>query len=184
MFCPDAKMSAVLATMNKDPGRALNDIEKLLGEHPRDPRLHFLKGSLLASNEDYVAARAAIRRAVDIAPDFAVARFQLGFLHLTSAEPHAAQEAWGPLHGLPEDNYIRLFVTGLCHLIRDEFPETIRCLEDGIRRNTENPPMNRDMQLIIDDVRRKPSKLAIKPAATSSVEFLLQQSAFKKPTKH
>jgi hypothetical protein len=106
----------------------------------------------------------------------------LGFLLLTSGEPHAAQEAWGPLHSLPADNYLHLFVVGLCHLIRDEFDDTIRSLQDGIARNQENLPMNRDMQLIIDEVRGKISRKD-GDAATSSVGFLLQQAALKS-TRH
>jgi hypothetical protein len=123
-----------------------------------------------------------MRRAVDLAPDYAIARFQLGFLLLTSGEPHAAQEAWGPLHALPESNYLNIFVRGLCHLIRDEFDDTVRLLQEGIDRNTENAPMNADMQLIIDEVRRKQAAGGI-GAAVSAVDQLLQQSALRS-TRH
>jgi len=133
----------------------MRDLESMLDEYPRDARLHFLKGSLLAGEQDYAGARVSMRQAVDLAPDYHVARFQLGFLLLTSGEPHAAQEAWGPLHSLPADNYLHIFVQGLCHLIKDDFAETVRLLQDGIVRNKENPAMNRDMQMIIDEARHK-----------------------------
>jgi hypothetical protein len=120
---------------------------------------------------------------VDLAPDYAIARFQLGFLLLTSGESHAAQEAWGPLHALPADNYLRLFVMGLCHLIRDEFNDVINVLQDGMARNRDNPAMNRDMQLIIDEVRAKLSGQDRGTAPISSVDFLLQQAAMK-ATRH
>ena len=55
---------------------------------------------------------------------------------------------------LPADHYLRLFVGGLTHLIRDEFSETIRVLEAGVAANQDNPPLNRDMQLIIGRVRQ------------------------------
>jgi hypothetical protein len=70
----------------------------------------------------------------------------------------------------------------LCHLIRDEFDATIRSLEDGIARNRENLPLNRDMQLIIDEIRKKPRKRD-EGGAVSSVGLLLQQ-ALLKPQKH
>ncbi len=180
-LCPDDKMTALLGAAGKDASAGLRELDNLLRSYPGDPRLHFLKGSLLAASEDYAGARAAMRHAVDLAPDYHVARFQLGFLALTSGEAHAAQEAWGPLHGLPRDHYLRLFVEGLCHLIRDEFDDTVRLLQDGISRNNENPPMNNDMQLIIDQVRSRPAQGPAAPL--SSVDFLLQQSAFKS-TKH
>jgi hypothetical protein len=132
----------------------------------------------LAGNEDFVGARASTRRAVDLAPDYAVARFQLGFLLLTSGEPHAAQEAWGPLHGLPRQNCLRSFVEGLCHLIRDEFVDAISSLEKGIAANHENPPMSRDMHLIIEELHRKIA--GHQGGVTSSVDQLLQQSALKR----
>jgi tetratricopeptide (TPR) repeat protein len=182
-LCPENKMSSLIARAQTDAANGLRDLEVLLRDYPEDARLHFLKGSLLASQQDFPAAREAMRRAVDVAPDYAVARFQLGFLLLTSGEPHAAQEAWGPLHGLPSDNYMKIFVLGLCHLIRDEFDDTIRLLQDGMARNHENPPMNADMQLIIDEVRRKQIDQGDISGTTSSVGQLLRQSALK-ATKH
>jgi tetratricopeptide (TPR) repeat protein len=179
-FCPDDRMTSLLGVVRDDEPNARRDLDALLLAYPDDPRLHLLKGSLLAAAQDYAAARQAMRRAVDLAPDYDVARFQLGFLLLTSGEPHAAQEAWGPLHGLPKDNYLRLFVEGLCHLIRDEFADTVRQLEDGIARNRDNVPMNRDMQLLVAEARRK---LEAGDAAASPVDLLLQQSAFK-ATRH
>ncbi len=181
-LCPDGKMSALIAAMNTDEALGMRDLDTLLRDFPGDPRLHFLKGSILAGQQDYAAARTAMRHAVDLAPDYAIARFQLGFLLLTSGEPHAAQEAWGPLHGLPADSYIRLFVVGLCHLIRDEFPDTLRLLREGMAHNRENPSMNRDMQLIVDELRRKMDESDKGGSPASSVDFLLQQSALR--TRH
>jgi Flp pilus assembly protein TadD len=177
-FCPEGEISALTDSMRTAAGHGTDRLDALLLKYPKDARLHFLKGSLLAGSQDYAGARAAMRRAVDIAPDYAVARFQLGLLLLSSGEPHAAQEAWGPLHGLPQDHYLRIFVTGLGHLIRDEFVDAVRVLTDGIARNRDNLPMNGDMQRIIDEVRSR-SGDKTDGAAMSSVGFLLQQSALK-----
>ena len=178
-LCSEARLSALLAAAAKDEARATGELTALLLDFPSDPRLHFLKGSFLAGKQDYAAARMAMRRAVDLAPDYGIARFQLGLLLLTSGEPYAAQEAWGPLHGLAAEHYLRLFVEGLCHLIRDEFGRAIQSLEEGIARNAENPAMNRDMQLVIDEINRKRSD----SGGASSVDLLLQQAALK-ATRH
>jgi Flp pilus assembly protein TadD len=179
-FCPNNAMSTLVAAIGADETRGMQDLDALLRDYPRDARLHFLKGSLLAGRQDYAAARASMRHAVDLAPDYGIARFQLGFLLLTSGEPVAAQEAWGPLHALAADNYLRLFAVGLGHMIRDEFADAIRLLQDGIAHNRDNPAMNRDMNLLIDEMRKKQGEDA---APTSSAEFLLQQSALK-TTRH
>lgn len=186
-LCPEPEMAALLEQMASDESNALRRLSDLLDQYEDDPRLHFLHGSLFAEQQDYAAARDAMRRAVDLAPDFAIARFQLGFLLLTSGEPHAAQEAWGPLHGLPQDNYLRIFVTGLCHLTRDEFDEAVVRLGEGISRNQENPSMNNDMQMIIDEIHRK----ALKTGASedenneplSPAQLMLQQASLK-ATRH
>ena len=178
-YCPEGKITALLAAVGADMRRGMRDLDTMLGEYPQDARLHFLKGSLLAGEQDYSAARAAMRHAVDLAPDYHVARFQLGFLLLTSGEPHAAQEAWGPLHALPSDQYLHIFVQGLCHLIRDEFAETIKLLQKGITLNNENLPMNRDMQLIIEEAKKRMDQNADSDGPVSSVDFLLQQAALR-----
>lgn len=182
-FCPDDRMSGLLAVLGRDETIGINELDSLLEQFPDDPRLVFLKGSLLAGSQDYAAARTYMRRAVDLAPEFHVARFQLGFLLLTSGEPFAAQEAWGPLHALPKASYLRIFVDGLCHLIRDEFDDTVRVLKEGIAANQENPAMNRDMQLIIDEVLSRQASSDGGGGPVSSVDLLLQQAALRS-TKH
>ncbi|HWA90264.1 MAG TPA: hypothetical protein VG889_09535 [Rhizomicrobium sp.] len=177
-LCPPDRLGAVVAMMGSDENAALRSLDETLRAFPGDARLHFLKGSLLAGRQDYAAARLEMRRAVDLAPDYGIARFQLGFLLLTSGEPYPAQEAWGPLHALPEGHYLRLFVEGLTALIQDRFDDTIRLLEEGMARNSEIEPMNRDMQLIIEEIRRRPPPGA-RDAAPSSVDLLLQQAAIK-----
>jgi tetratricopeptide (TPR) repeat protein len=182
-LCPEERLEALLAAVRADERRGSTDLDALLRDYPEDARLHFLRGSLLAGRQDYSAARAAMRSAVDLAPDYGIARFQLGLLLLTSGEPHAAQEAWGPLHGLAADHPLKLFVVGLGHLIRDEFADAMRVLESGIARNRDNAPLNRDIQLIIDEVRALSSDARAGGTSGSSVDFLLQQAAMK-ATRH
>lgn len=184
-FCPDNEFAALVAMMQQSAQSAMAELDALVPRFPDDARLHFLRGSIMASKKEYEAARKAMRRAVDLAPDFAIARFQLGFLLLTSGEVWPAQEAWGPLHGLSDDYYLVHFVRGLCHLIRDEFAEAIADLERGIAANQENPPLNNDMRMIIDEMHEK-DLLGDGPdnrSDVSSAQLLLQQAALRS-TRH
>lgn len=151
-LCDDQTFTALVDNIQKGQGDEIADTDRLLVQFPDDPRLHFLRGSLLAGLGRSIEALPALRKAVDLAPEFAIARFQLGFFLLTSGDPAEALSTWGPLAMLPADHYLRMFVAGLTHLIRDEFDSTIEQLEQGIAVNQENPPLNRDMQLIIDQV--------------------------------
>ena len=152
-MCPDGEMETLLSVLKSDSQAALNKADGLLASYPRDARLHFLRGSILVGAGKPIEAYASLSRAVDIAPDFAIARFQLGFFQLTSGEANNAVATWGPLERLEDGHYLKLFVEGLRHLIADDFDTAFVLLEQGMAANTENPPLNRDMQLLIDRCR-------------------------------
>jgi tetratricopeptide (TPR) repeat protein len=149
-LCTDERLSVVTAAVSNGSPDRIEQIDLVLRDHPSDPRLHFLKGSVLVGDGRLIEAHQSLRRAVDLAPDFAVARFQLGFFQLTSGEPENALESWGRLDQLPDGHYMRKFVDGLRCLIRDDFDGAVRNLREGISLNDENLPMSSDMQLIVD----------------------------------
>lgn len=178
-LCSEAELQELMAAMQSDAGDELEQADRLISDYPEDPRLHFLRGSILASIGRPIEALPALRQAVELAPDFAIARFQLGFFQLTSGEAANALSTWGPLALLPEDNYLRMFVAGLTHLIRDEFEQAIVQLRAGIAVNDENPPLNRDMQLIIEQTTALAAgaspEAAAEGDAASATSFLLDQ---------
>lgn len=148
-LCDEEKMQELVVAMEGDEDQ-IERIDALLADFPEDARLHFLRGSILIGKARLIEAHRALSRAVALAPDFAIARFQLGFFQLTSGEAENALETWGRLDRLPDGHYLRRFVDGLRCLIRDDFAGCIQNLQQGIALNQENPPLSRDMQLIID----------------------------------
>ena len=181
--CPADLLTGAMTLLGASDAKGLQRLEELIKDFPMDARLHFLRGSLLAGQQRYGEAHRSMAEAVAIAPAYAIARFQLGFLELTSGDAAAAISTWGPLGQLPDGDPLRLFSLGLQHLIRDEFETAIGLLERGIAANTENPALNGDMRLIIDktDEARVQGPTADEP--TSSAHMLLQQYAAKS-TKH
>jgi hypothetical protein len=186
MLCSDEDLQSLLTTLRTDETAALARASALVEGHPDDPRLHFLRGSMLIGAGRHIEAHGALSRAVQLAPDFWIARFQLGFFELTSGEPARALQTWAPLESLPEVHYLRRFVTGLSHLIRDEFEQALLHLGDGMRANDENPALNRDMQLLIDQcgplmtpaLPPAPQAAASSPQeekADSATSFILRQ---------
>jgi tetratricopeptide (TPR) repeat protein len=148
----DTRLQELMTAIAADNGDEIALVDRALADFPDDPRLHFLRGSLLAGIGRPIEALSALKAAVELAPDFAIARFQLGFFQLTSGEAADALSTWGPLALLPEGHYLRSFVAGLTYLIRDEFVPATEQLRLGIVANEENLPLNRDMQLIIDRI--------------------------------
>lgn len=153
-LCSDAELSELVEQIESDEDADLEKIDRLVLRYPQDARLQFMRGSVLAGKQRLIEAHAALKRAVEIAPDFSLARYQLGFFELTSGEADHALSTWGPLLKLPLDNYLRCFVEGLTHLIRDEFSSAIEKMRDGIKLNQENVPMNNDIQLLIAECEK------------------------------
>jgi predicted Zn-dependent protease len=150
----DAEIAELIAGIETSSDGEDQVITALLRRYPDDPRLHFMLGSVLAGKGRAIEAHQSMSRAVELAPGFLVARYQLGFFELTSGEPERALSTWGPLLAASRDNYLRVFVEGMTHLIRDEFAEAIARFQVGIALNNENPPMNNDIQLLIAECRK------------------------------
>lgn len=168
---------ALTQAMASDPQPQLAGMEALLAQFPEDPRLHFLYGSALIVAGRMIEAHRALSRAVELAPDFALARFQLGLFQLTSGEAGAALETFGRLDGLPDGHYLRSFVDGLRCLVRDDFAGTIDNLRTGIRLNAENAPLNNDMQMIIERCTPLLTQAGSAPGEVSETALILQQFA-------
>ena len=176
-LCDDTELQELMVASAGGADDELARADKLLLDYPGDPRLHFLRGSMLAGIGRPLEALPALRKAVELAPEFTIARFQLGFFLLTSGEPAEALSIWGPIALLPQDHYLRLFMTGLTHLIRDEFESAISFLGQGIEANSENPPLNRDMELLINQLQtlQRDAPNEARDDSMSATSFLLDQ---------
>ena len=182
-LCDDTTLADLVAALQSGASDDIQQTDRLLAEYPDDPRLHFLRGSMLIGIGRPIEALPALRKAVELAPDMAIARFQLGFFLLTSGEPGEALSVWGPLALLADGHYLRLFAGGLTHLIRDEFEEAVRALEEGIAVNSENLPLNRDMGLIIEQIRNlQRGDGPAEVGDVSATSLLLGQLASKRTT--
>lgn len=186
--CDPQTIGELVAAISADPSDGLLRLEAVIRDHPRDARLHFLRGSLLAGAQRYAEARTVMGRAVELAPDYPIARYQLGFLEFTSGDTVAAAVTWAPLQRLGLNAPLALFAQGLQLLTQDRFAEAVAVLEDGIARNTELPPVNNDIQLIIDGVKALmagavPADSEPGSEPTSAAHLLLRQYG-DKSTKH
>lgn len=150
--CDEAALQELIGAM-QDEENQVERVDALLGQFPEDARLHFLRGSMLVGAGRLIEAHSALSRAVALAPDFAIARFQLGLFQLTSGEADKALETWGRLDRLADDHYLRKFVDGLRCLVRDDFGGAIENLQRGIALNQDNAPLNRDMHMLIEQCR-------------------------------
>src|SRR5918993_1176883 len=175
--CPDDLLMEALALAEDNEGAALARIESLIEEHPADARLHFLGGSLLAALARYDEARAAMGRSIAIAPDFAIARFQLGLLELSSGDGAAADSTLEPLAELESEDALVLFARGLRHLARDDLAIAADLLRQGMACNRDHPLVSRDMELIVARIEEGAGEASEPDEATSAAQMLLRPPA-------
>lgn len=189
-LCPEEEVAVLLQALEGE-GDDIAELDARLANYPNDPRLHFMKGSVLAGIGKAIEAHASLSRAVELAPEYHLARYQLGFFELTSGEADRALSTWGPLLRLPKDAYLRQFVEGLTAMIRDEFEQAIQRFEEGIALNSENAPMNADIELLLEQCRtiagRDSGQTTAYPDSNgdeqSATSVLLGQFG-KSPTRH
>jgi tetratricopeptide (TPR) repeat protein len=147
-------MPALMARIQQGTPDAMELLQRAAEEHTRDPRpLLLLAGQLMRAGQTD-RAEAAYMFALQREPAFAIARFQLGLLQLTSGRPAAAMATWAQLEALPEGEPLRTFKQGLEAMAQDRFEDAQRLLLAGIAANTTNEPLNRDMRMVIERMQQ------------------------------
>lgn len=181
--CPDEALAQLIELAGSDEVAAIARIATLIETHPSDPRLHFLDGSLLAAQARYGEAREAMARSIEIAPDYAIARFQLGLLELSSGDAEAADATLQPLAEAASEDGLVLFARGLRHLARDELAVAAELLRQGMALNQDHPMVNRDMALILTRIAEGGPGPVEPDEEVSAAQMLLREHAAKS-TKH
>jgi len=187
---PAAFQQLVDAVAAADDATALHLLDDALVHWPTDGRLHFLRASLLAETRRFDEAATGFAAALAHEPTLHIARFQLGLLLLTSSHTEAALRVWKPLDTLDPADPLHLFRRGLTALTADRFPEAIDLLRQGIAANTAFPPLNRDMQGVIDRAASQIAPVpaaaspAVEPAPAESARHLLLAEYLASKTRH
>jgi tetratricopeptide (TPR) repeat protein len=118
---------------------------------------HFLAASEHASAGNIELAEAAFARAVLLAPDFTLARYQLGLLQFSSQRAAMALVTWQPLFGLPSADPLAHFVRGFEALARDSFTEALEHYREGLACNDLNQALASDILQVVAAVERLPA---------------------------
>jgi tetratricopeptide (TPR) repeat protein len=115
---------------------------------------HYLLGAEFAQAKLYDRAIDEMEAALALDPALSVVRVQLALLWMGAGGADKARSALLPLLELDSDNYLRLFGEGLLGLADDRLADCARLLREGQARNAVNPPLNGDMQRIIDAIEQ------------------------------
>ena len=145
---------ALDASRNGNVHAAIAYFEKAISREDTTAVAHYLLGAEYAQIQKYDAAVAQMGAAIALDPSLNIARFQLGLLWITQGNGANAQLILAPLEEVPADNPLHHFGKGLIYLTQDQFPECVQHLKQGIELNTENLPLNNDMQRILDEIAK------------------------------
>lgn len=143
---------ALRAIEQQQHPEAIELLKQALARDPKQGRLHYLLGAEYAQIGLYDRAVAAMEEAISLDASLYTAVFQLGLLYLTQGQAEAAVKAWAPLEKLDPQDPLYLFSRGLQHLAKDEFDACREHLQKGIALNQSLPVLNRDMQLVLDQL--------------------------------
>jgi len=171
---------ALAASTGNDSEASIGYLKRAIALDDRMAEPHYLLGAEYAGKGQYDLAVAEMQAALARKPELAAARFQLGLLFLTLARVEEAAATWGLLDMLPHEHPLYLFKSGLLHLIQEQFDKAVTFLKEGIAGNTENPALNRDMQLVLDQIARKQAEASgtAVASATDAQHFLV--SSYRK----
>jgi tetratricopeptide (TPR) repeat protein len=168
----DELLSAGIAASRANDGeRAIDYFQRAQAFNPSSGLPPFLLGSEYAALGDMAQAEAAFANAARLAPDFPLARYQLGLLQFSSGRAALGLLTWQPLLELPDTNPLPHFVNGFAALAHDQFDEALAHYEQGLQRNTENPALSGDIEKVIAGIRSlKASQRDDAPADPSADE--------------
>ena len=88
-------------------------------------------------------------RTVELAPDFPMARFQLGQIYLVKGDGPAAKRLLAPLAKLPANLALACYARGLSAAVDEDVAEAMSQLRAGLACEQEIPALAQDMQCVL-----------------------------------
>jgi len=161
---------AMAASAAGESEEAVRLFREAVDEQPGFAMPPFLLGAEFAQMGRINEAIQAFASALLLAPGMHVARYQLGLLQFTSGQAALALVTWQPLTQLPETHALREFVFGFASLAEDRFGDAIERFRAGQALNTDNAPLNGDIQMMIDRIEALIRSNADQPPGGASEE--------------
>lgn len=152
----DLFSQAITAVQNGDDNTAVSLYNTILAQDNGHFGANYMMACESMHNSDVDQARVYFQKALYRQPEHPACRFQAGLLELTSGNLEVCAQVWAPLEqNLSNDNYFKLFVQGCLAMAMDRFEEAEALLVEGIKNNTENPALNRDMAMLLNEIRNR-----------------------------
>lgn len=165
----DLLQEGLAASRSNDVQKALELFAQASLRCPASGLPHFLLGSEYAALGQFDKAEAALANAVLLAPEFHIARYQLGLLQFSSGRAAVALVTWEPLFALDDAHALGHFVRGFAALAQDAFEQAKTHFEAGLDRNTENAALSHDIESVLRGMEEAKHRTVGSEAAAAHV---------------
>jgi predicted Zn-dependent protease len=145
---------------------AISMLKQMLSREPGHLHATYLLAAQHAQIGLFDRAESGFRTVVAQAPDFAIARFQLGQLLTMKGTGDEAREVLAPLSS--GDNALAAYARGMSALAAGDAQSGVRELEQGLTLPQEIPALMGDMQRLRDNLMQSMAAESI-PAPLSEV---------------
>lgn len=143
-------LRAALDAMNREHNAdAVSLLKILIDRNPVHPYGHYLLAAEHMQLGMVDRAEEGFARAVALAPDFSIARFQLGQLYLVKGDGALAKSTLAPLADLPSGTALASYAKGLIAMVDDDVPGAVEALQTGLACEQEILPLAGDMQRLL-----------------------------------
>lgn len=133
---------------------ALALFQRAVEADPASSLPHFLLAAEHASAGDFARAELSYASSLLLAPDFSLARYQMGLLQFSSQRATVALLTWQPLFLLPEADALLHYVRGFAALAQDAFADALRHFRRGLECTPANPVLSADILQVVEAVER------------------------------
>jgi tetratricopeptide (TPR) repeat protein len=145
----NAVQAALAATQQGRLDDAERELHRAAEIEPASPIPYYLLAANLAEVKRNDEAEASFIACLSRAPDFAMARFQLGLLQLTNGRAASARATWERLLQLGEDSYLKHFVQGFEAILSGDRAAAEHAIHAGLALNNDNPTLSKDMHGVL-----------------------------------
>lgn len=149
----EALQSGLAAMERQDIGVAEIQLRAAVAMRPESHQAHYLLGATLAQAGRAIDAENSFLACLGVAPDFGIARFQLGLLQIVGSRLDHGCATLRPLTILSDGNYLKWFAQGLIELVRGDQSAAVQSLEQGLALNQQIPALNHDVRGILSRVQ-------------------------------
>lgn len=141
--------TALDAINNARNAEALSLLKTLIERDPGNAFGHYLLAAEHMQLGMVDRAEEGFRKVVQLAPDFPIARFQLGQLYLVKGDGTSATSMLAPLAALPAGTALSNYAKGLIAAAADDAVAAIEGLRTGLACEQDIPALAADMQRLL-----------------------------------